>query len=436
MSTRSQRAPRLAPEERREQLLDATLWVVGERGFDAVTVDSVARRAGVTRPVIYDIFGDLEQLMLALIDREEERALGPLLDVLGQDPGEDTDPAEFLASAVATFLRAVRANPRTWRLVLMPARGTSDELRRRIQGSRRMLVDRILPLLEWGIARRGGWTGFDLELGARLIVAAGEDAARLTLAHPRRFAPERFALFAAEGGALLPERLNVRGAPPPRPIEIPEPTARDPGPSSPSELATGARLPRAQRRRQLLDVTLALLAEDGFGALSMESVARRAGVNRAVVYRSFPNLGVLLATLLRREDRRTRRVLVGLLPADPRGQHPVRVLGEALSRFLEAVVTEPQTWRLALLRPESAPVALQKLVEHRRRQLARRLEPLVEWGLSRAPGAPRVLDVEIFARMLLSIGEEEGRLALEDPEFSPQRLLNSSWALLDALWSE
>jgi hypothetical protein len=44
--------------------------------------------------------------------------------------------------------------------------------------------------------------------------------------------------------------------------------------------------------------------------------------------------------------------------------------------------------------------------------------------------------VEIFARMLLSIGEEEGRLALEDPEFSPQRLLNSSWALLDALWSE
>ncbi len=302
-----------------------------------------------------------------------------------------------------------------------------------------MLAERILPLLEWGIVQRAGWTGFDLELGARLIVAAGEDAARLTLAHPRRFAPERFALFAAEGGAMLPnEQLHVRGTPPPRPIEVHAPIARRAGPASPPEQATApaARLPRAQRRSQLLDVALALLAEDGFGALSMESVARRAGVNRAVVYRSFPNLGVLLATLLRREDRRTRRVLVGLLPADPRGQHPARVLGEALSRFLEAVVTEPQTWRLALLRPESAPVALQKLVEHRRRQLARRLEPLVEWGLSRAPGTPRVLDVEILARMLLSIGEEEGRLALEDPEFSPQRLLNSSWALLDALWSE
>jgi AcrR family transcriptional regulator len=262
-----------------------------------------------------------------------------------------------------------------------------------------------------------------------LIVAAGEDAARLTLAHPRRFAPERFALFAAEGGSRLPERLTVRDAAPPRPIKIPSPRAE----AVEAELQPG-RLPRAERREQLLDVALTLLGEQGFGALSMEAIARRAGVNRAVLYRSFANLGVLLATLLRRVDRRTRRVLAGLLPAQPRGRHPARVLGEALSRFLEAVVSEPQTWRVALLRPDSAPVALQKLVEHRRRQLARRLEPLVEWGLSAAPGPSPGLDVEILARMLLSVAEEQGRLALDDPEFPPERLLNSSWALLDALW--
>ncbi len=432
MSTRSQRAPRLAPRERREQLLDAALRVVSERGFDAVTVDSVARRAGVTRPVVYDLFGDLEQLLLALIDREERRALGPLLDVLNRDPGLSADPADFLATAVATFLEAVRANPRTWRLVLMPARGTSEELRKRIRRSRRMLSERIAPLLEWGLAERGGLSGFDLELGSRLIVAAGEDAARLTLAHPRRFAPERFAVFAAEGAALLPGKVGLRWTEPPRPIEIPPPAAESPINEKPEV----GRLPRPQRREQLLDVALTLLAEEGFAALSMEAIARRAGVNRAVVYRSFPNMGVLLATLLRREDRNTRRVLHALLPSQPRGHHPVRVLGEALSRFLEAVVTEPRTWRLVLLRPESAPVALQKLVEHRRSQLARRLEPLVEWGLSAARGGPRVLDVEILARMLLSVAEEEGRLALEDPDFPPQRLLASSWALLDALWSD
>jgi AcrR family transcriptional regulator len=292
-----------------------------------------------------------------------------------------------------------------------------------------MLAERIAPLLQWGLGEPGVSSGFDLELGARLIVAAGEDAARLTLAHPRRFAPERFALFAAEGAALLPSRVRARGTPPPRPIDVPRSAA-------PATSVASGRLPRAERREQLLDVALALLAEEGFAALSMEAIARRAGVNRAVIYRSFSNLPMLLASLLRREDRRTRRTLAALLPAKPRGQHPVRVLGEALSRFLEAVLSEPQTWRLILLRPESAPLTLQKLVERRRGQLARRLEPLVEWGLSAAPGGPRVLDVEILARMLLSIAEEEGRLALEDPEFPPDRLLNSSWALLDALWSE
>jgi hypothetical protein len=109
------------------------------------------------------------------------------------------------------------------------------------------------------------------------------------------------------------------------------------------------------------------------------------------------------------------------------------LLGGALAEFLSAVVDQPQTWRVALLRPESAPLALQKLVNRRRSQLARRLEPLVRWGLSGLPEVPTAPDVEILARMLLSIGEEQGRLALEDPEFPPERLLASSWTLLDAL---
>jgi AcrR family transcriptional regulator len=192
-------------------------------------------------------------------------------------------------------------------------------------------------------------------------------------------------------------------------------------------------MPRAERREQLLDVTLALLAEEGFDALSVEAVARRAGVNRVVVYRSFANLQVLLVALLRREDARTRTVLEGLLPASPEGRTPAQLLGEALAGFLSAVMDQPETWRVALLRPESAPIALQKLVNRRRSQLARRLEPLVRWGLTGLAETPTAPDVEILARMLLSIGEEQGRLALYDPDFPPQRLLASSWTLLDAL---
>ena len=68
-----------------------------------------------------------------------------------------------------------------------------------------------------------------------------------------------------------------------------------------------------------------------------------------------------------------------------------------------------------------------------RSQIARRLEPLVGWGLAGLPQLSADLDVEILARMLLSIAEEQGRLALEDPDFGVNRLVESSWALLDAL---
>jgi AcrR family transcriptional regulator len=431
MKTPSPRTPRLAPELRRAQLLDAALDVLTEAGFDAVTVEAIAQRAGVTRPVVYDLFGDLEGLMLALIDREERSALAPLLQIVGPDPGDGVDPDEFLIDAVDAFLRAVRSNPRTWRLVLMPPRGNSDELRERIRRSRRLLADRITSLLRWGVERRGGPAWLDHALAARLIVAAGEDAARLTLAHPRRFSPERLTATVRDVLALLPPGMEPSGA---RAPEIPAGDAGAPGAGAAvTSPPTAGRIPQSIRREQLLDVALELLAQDGFAALTIEAIARRAGVNRVVVYRSFANLQLLLVALLRREDRRTQTALDALLAVEPGEGTPPRALGDTLARFLGAVLAQPLTWRLALLRPESAPLALQKLVNRRRAQFARRLESLVRWGMAALPAAPATLDVELLSRMLLSIGEEQGRLALDDPEFPPQRLLASSWAALDAI---
>ncbi len=430
------RTPRLAPEVRREQLLDAALDVLTEAGFDAVTIEAVARRAGVTRPVVYDAFGDLEGLMLALIEREEQAALTPLLEIVGVSgyPDAAVDPEQFLVDGVVAFLRAVRAHPRTWRLVLMPPRGSSSELRRRIRHSRRLLAERITQLLDWGIERRGGPFGLDHPLAARLIVAAGEDAARLMLAHPRRFSPQRLGAITRDLVTLLPAQASARGGTPPRlpaVAALTPPVRRTPPVSGVA--APRARVPRAERREQLIDVALGLVGEEGFGALTMEAVARRAGVNRVVVYRSFPNLQLLLVAMLRRGDARTRGALEAVVPSEPGPGTPIELLGATLAAFLAAVLADPVTWRVALLRPESAPIALQKLVNRRRAQLARQLEPLVGWGLGRLAGAPPNLDVELLSRMLLTVGEELGRLALDDPDFPPDRLLAGIWALLDRL---
>ncbi len=75
-------APRLPPEERREQLLDATLALIAEKGYESVSMEGIARKAGVTKPVVYDLFGSLADLLEALLEREEERALLQLAELL------------------------------------------------------------------------------------------------------------------------------------------------------------------------------------------------------------------------------------------------------------------------------------------------------------------------------------------------------------------
>ena len=64
-------APRMAPEQRREQLIAAALSVIVEQGYEGVSIETIARTAGVTRPVIYDHFPNLGRLLQALIERED-----------------------------------------------------------------------------------------------------------------------------------------------------------------------------------------------------------------------------------------------------------------------------------------------------------------------------------------------------------------------------
>jgi len=197
------RAERLAPERRREVLLDAALALAEERGFSHMTVEAVARQAGVTRPVVYDLLGDLNGLLLALLEREQSRALAVLDEIVPKLPPAQ-DPETVLVEGVRAFLEAVRRHPRTWRLLLLPPEGSPRSVRARVGATRLALASHIARLLDWGLARRGGPHGLDHEVLARLLVAVSEDAARLVLAHPRRYSPERLAGAARGMLALLP----------------------------------------------------------------------------------------------------------------------------------------------------------------------------------------------------------------------------------------
>jgi AcrR family transcriptional regulator len=71
-------APRLAPDERRRQLLDVACIEFAERGFHATAMDDLALAAGVTKPVFYQHFPSKRALFVAVL----EDVGGRLLEVL------------------------------------------------------------------------------------------------------------------------------------------------------------------------------------------------------------------------------------------------------------------------------------------------------------------------------------------------------------------
>ena len=179
----------MTAEERREQLLDVTKAIVAERGFHAVSIEAVARDAGITRPVVYGHFEDLAGLLRSLVERESDRALAQLAEILPADLDRG-DPADQLIAALRGYLQAVQADPATWRLVLMPPEGAPEVLRERIAAGRAAVVARLAEAVgATGIAP--GRRSPDPELTARMLSAISDESARLLLTEGDRFPLER-----------------------------------------------------------------------------------------------------------------------------------------------------------------------------------------------------------------------------------------------------
>src|SRR5688572_13353844 len=103
--------------DRREQLLDVALEVALAEGFHAVTIDRVARDAGVTRTLVYSQFGDLAGLVSALVDRETGSAMEGLAEALAPMPDE-LDFVEIGEALLRAMVAAVAQAPRSWAILL------------------------------------------------------------------------------------------------------------------------------------------------------------------------------------------------------------------------------------------------------------------------------------------------------------------------------
>lgn len=93
------RGSRLPGPERREQLLGVARTLFAERGYEATSIEEIAERAGVSKPVVYEHFGNKERLYVAIADRE----VGALVERIraALEPGS---PRRTIIRAVDAFL--------------------------------------------------------------------------------------------------------------------------------------------------------------------------------------------------------------------------------------------------------------------------------------------------------------------------------------------
>jgi AcrR family transcriptional regulator len=100
------RQPKMSATARRAQLVEVGRAVFAERGFDAATVEEIAERARVSKPIVYEHFGGKEGLYAVVVDREIEQIVTRTTEVIAQGT-----PRERLERAAVEFLSYARDNP-------------------------------------------------------------------------------------------------------------------------------------------------------------------------------------------------------------------------------------------------------------------------------------------------------------------------------------
>lgn len=108
--TRPSTRTRLSRAERMEQTLAVAHELFARRGFAAVTMDEVAAAVGVTKPLLYNYFGNKERLYVACMERAGEALFGMISEAVRGAP----NPSEALNAGLRAFFSFLDSDRAAW----------------------------------------------------------------------------------------------------------------------------------------------------------------------------------------------------------------------------------------------------------------------------------------------------------------------------------
>ena len=140
--TRPRRRVRLDTDERRAQLVALGMRLFSEATYDEISMDDLARAAGVSKGLIYHYFRTKRDFYVAGL-REIARDL--LAKTLA--PAPDAAPLDRIRRGLDAFLDHVGAHARPFAALMRGGLGSDPEVAAVIEGTRAAYVDRFLDLL-------------------------------------------------------------------------------------------------------------------------------------------------------------------------------------------------------------------------------------------------------------------------------------------------
>ena len=148
MKKKKERSGRLTAAARRAQLIEVGRAVFAQGGYEATSVEEIAARAKVSKPILYSHFGGKEGLYAVVVDREVEHILSSIAEAVSSGTARAR-----LEKAALAYLSYVQEHPQGFAVLLRDAPKQSSELPALMYD----LADRISEVF----AEQFGQAGYD-----------------------------------------------------------------------------------------------------------------------------------------------------------------------------------------------------------------------------------------------------------------------------------
>jgi len=176
------------------------------------------------------------------------------------------------------------------------------------------------------------------------------------------------------------------------------------------------RLPRHERRRQLLDAALEVFVSQGYHAAAMDEIAERAGVSKPVLYQHFPGKLELYLALL---DESVATLLDTVRDALRSNPDPKQRVAATFVAYFEYVGGKGEAYRLVFESDLSNETAVRDRLDQVQRQCAAMVSQTVSEDTGLSDDEARLLSVgmvgmaQVTARYWLSTRDHIPREAAE-----------------------